>query len=186
MPPEPSRSLNPGLPSRHGIVLVLMPLVLSALSGCGSILSIGASDLAGVAGAGLAAGVTRDAATAAATGLGAQSLAREGVRYLQRRVHRTEQDAIAGVAGGLEPGSVARWSVSHTLPLEDDARGDVVVSRVLGAGTFHCKEIVFSVETTRWREMHRAFYVAMICQDGNRAWRWASAEPSVGRWGGLQ
>ena len=186
MSPEPPQSRNSGFLSRHGLVLALMPLILSPLSGCGSILSIGASDLAGVAGAGLAAGVTRDAATAAATGLGAQSLAREGVRYLQRRVHRTEQEAIAEVAGRLDPGAVARWSVNHTLPLEDDARGEMVVSRILGAGTFHCKEIVFSVETTRWRETRRAFYVAMICQDGNRAWRWASAEPSVGRWGGLQ
>jgi hypothetical protein len=138
-----------------------------------------------VAGAGAAAAVTRNAATAAAVGLGTQSLALEGVRYLQRRVHRTEQNAIATAAGKLEAGAVARWSVAHSLPLEDDARGQVVVSRVFGAESFRCKEIVFSVETTQKGLLKQAFFVATVCRDGD-TWRWASAEPAVARWGGLQ
>ena len=162
---------------------MLSPLL--GLAACGSLLSAGASDVAGVAGAGVAGAVSANAATAAAIGLGTQSLASEGVRYLQRRVHRTEQDAIAAVAGNLPLNTIAPWSVSHSLPLEDDARGQVVVSRTIGNGVFRCKEIVFSVETTEKRQPVRRFYVSTVCKSGD-TWKWASAEPSVARWGGLQ
>ncbi len=158
---------------------------LLALPACGSLLSEGAADVAGVAGAGAASAVTRSAAGAAAIGLGVRSLAAEGVRYAERRVHRTEQDAIAAAAGPLDPGSPAPWSVRHSLPLEDDAAGQVVVSRAFGAGSFRCKEIVFSVDKAARDGLARSFYTATVCQDGP-AWRWASAEPAVARWGGLQ
>jgi hypothetical protein len=151
------------------------------LSGCGSLLTEGASDVAGVAGASAAASVTRNAATAAAIGLGAQSVALEGVHYLERRVHRTEQDAIAAAAGPLVPNAVASWSVRHSLPIEDNEHGQLVVTRVIGNGTMLCKEIVFSVDTKK----HRDFYVATVCRN-DRVWNWATAEPAVPRWGGLQ
>ena len=156
-------------------------LACLGLAGCGSVLSEGSSLVAGVAGAGIAGSVTKNAVVAAGIGLGTQSLAREGVRYLERRVHRAEQEAIAAAAGPLEPGRVGIWSIEHSLPLERDEKGRVVVSRLLGAAQFRCKEIVFSVE----RRAEQAFYVATLCQDGD-AWRWAAAEPSVDRWGGLQ
>ncbi len=114
-----------------------------------------------------------------------RSLAGEGLRFAERRVHRTEQDAIAEVAGPLDPGMVQAWSVRHTVPIEDNEAGQVVVSRAFGAGTFRCKEIVFSVDTATRHGPRRAFYTASICQDG-ATWRWASAEPSTDRWGGLQ
>lgn len=158
---------------------------LLLLSGCGSLLTEGTADLAGVVGAGAASGVTRSAAGAAAIGLGVRSLAAEGLKYTTRRLHRNEQDAIAQAAGPLDPGELQVWSIRHTLPLEDDAQGQVVVSRAFGAGVFRCKEIVFSVDTVEKRLPRRAFYTATICQDG-AAWRWASAEPSTERWGGLQ
>lgn len=165
----------------RGIILV----GLLSLSACSSLLTEGAADVAGVAGAGAASAVTKSAAGAAAIGLGVRSLAAEGVKYAERRVHRTEQDAIATTAGPLEPGAVQAWSVRHSLPIEDDAAGRVVVSRAFGAGAFQCKEIVFSVESvTRGRPV-QAFYTATICRDG-QVWRWASAEPAVARWGGLQ
>jgi hypothetical protein len=157
--------------------------VLSVLmvSGCGSLLTEGASDAAGVAGAGAAASVTRNASVAAAIGLGTQSVALEGVHYLERRVHRAEQDAIAVVAGPLEPGSVAPWSIRHSLPIEDNEHGQLVVSRVIGSDPLLCKEIVFSVDAGKRRD----FYVATVCRSG-KTWRWATAEPAVPRWGGLQ
>jgi uncharacterized protein YceK len=156
-------------------------LLLLLLSGCGSLLTAGASDAAGVVGAGAAASVTKDAATAAAIGLGAQSVAMEGVHYLERRVHRAEQDAIATVAGSLAPGAVASWSINHSLPIESDEHGQLVVSRVIGRPPLLCKEIVFSVDETKTRN----FYVATVCR-GTKTWTWASAEPAVPRWGGLQ
>lgn len=162
--------------------LLLAPILLS---GCSAIIAEGSSDLAGVAGAGIASGITKDATVATAIGLGVRSLASETLKYAQRRLHRNEQDAIATAAGPLEPGAVARWSISHTVPLEPDARGDVTVSRSFGAGAILCKEVVFSVETKRRRVTQRAFYTTAVCRDGG-TWRWASAEPATERWGSLQ
>lgn len=164
---------------------LLMIAGLLMLSGCGSLLSEGTADLAGVAGAGAATAVTKSAAGAAAIGLGVRSLASEGLKYAIRRIHRSEQDAIAQAAGPLEPGALQAWSIRHTLPIEDNEAGQVVVSRTFGVGAFRCKEIVFSVDTVTRQGPQRAFYTATICQDG-ATWRWASAEPATERWGGLQ
>ena len=166
--------------ARIGVLIGLL-----ALPGCSSLLSEGSADVAGIAGAGVASSVTRSAAAAAAIGLGVQSLAAEGVRYTARRIHRTEQNAIAGAAGPLDPGTVAPWQVRHSLPLEPNAAGQVVVSRAFGAGAFNCKEIVFSVDHATRTGAERSFYTATVCRDGE-TWRWASAEPAVARWGGLQ
>lgn len=154
------------------------------LPGCQSLLTEGTADVAGIAGAGAASAVTNSAAGAAAIGLGVRSLASEGLKYVERRLHRAEQDAIATAAGRLAEGSVARWQVSHDIPIEDDEHGEVVVARSFGAGEFHCKDIVFSVETTDRSGPHRAFFTATTCQDDQR-WRRASAEPATERWGGL-
>jgi hypothetical protein len=170
------------LKSQVASTLKLMALLcVLTLPGCGSLLSEGASDLAGIAGAGAAASVTKNAAVAAAIGLGTQSLALEGVHYLERRVHRAEQDALAGVAGPLQPGEVASWSIRHSLPIENDEHGQLVVSRLIGSDPLLCKEIVFSVDTKK----HRDFYVATVCRSG-KTWKWATAEPAVARWNGLQ
>jgi hypothetical protein len=167
--------------NRNQTPTITILTVLLGLSGCGPLLTEGASDAAGVASAGAASSVTKNAAVAAAVGLGAQSVALEGVHYLERRVHRAEQDAIASAAGPLQPGVVASWSIKHSLPIEDNEQGQLVVSRVIGGGALFCKEIVFSVDTSK----RRAFYVATVCRNNN-TWNWASAEPAVPRWGGLQ
>ena len=161
-------------------------LLALALSGCGSLLTEGTADLAGVAGAGAATAVTSSAPVAAGIGLGVRSVAAEGLRYVTRRIHREGQDAIATAAGPLPEGGVARWSVSYSLPLEDDEQGDVAVSRSFGTGPVACKELVFSVERIRrGKPLERAFYTTTICRDGAR-WRWANAEPATERWGPLQ
>jgi hypothetical protein len=170
--------LNENISSTLKLTALLAVLMLS---GCGAVLTEGASDAAGIAGAGAAASVTKNAAVAAAIGLGAQSVALEGVHYLQRRVHRAEQDAIATAAGPLNLNGVAPWSIRHTIPIEDNEHGQLVVSRVLGNGKMLCKEIIFSVDAKKRRD----FYVATVCRS-NDTWKWASAEPAVPRWGGLQ
>jgi hypothetical protein len=169
-------------PSWHGAALATG---LLALSGCGSLLTEGTADLAGVAGAGAASAVTKSAAGAAAIGLGVRSLASEALKYTERRIHKNEQDAIAQAAGPLEPGALQTWSIHHIVPIEVDQSGQVVVSRAFGAGSFRCKEIVFSVDNMAREGLLRAFYTATICRDGD-TWRWASAEPATERWGGLQ
>jgi hypothetical protein len=165
--------------SRYWTLLPLLGVV--GLTGCGSVLTATTSDLAGVAGAGIANSVTSSAAAATAIGLGVASGASAGLQYVERRVHRAEQDSIAATAGPLAPGAVADWKVEHDVPIEPDEHGQLAVVRTVGNADFSCKEIVFSVDEKK----NRAFYTATVCQDG-AMWKWASAEPATERWGSLQ
>lgn len=164
---------------------LLLLAAVFALSGCGSVLTATTSDVAGIAGAGVAGAVSKSPAAAAGIGLGIAAGANAGLQYVERDVHRAEQDQIAQAAGPLAPDEVGHWSVSHTIPIEDDEHGDLVVTRLIGSGDFNCKEIVFSVDTAEKKIVRRAFYTATVCQDGN-TWKWASAEPATARWGALQ
>lgn len=141
--------------------------------------------MAGVGGAAVAASVTSDAAVATGIGVGVQSLAQAGVQRAQKSVHTTFQDKIAAVAGGLAVGEVGSWEMVHPVPIEPASRGEVTVSRTVGARSLECREIVFSVDNGPRAESSKGFYVAMICRDGAR-WKWASAEPATERWGSLQ
>ena len=172
----------------NATVLVALSLAFAAaLSGCSSFYTEGATAGAGIAGAALAAKVTSNAAVATGIGLGAVAAARAGVQYSERVVHRNTQDGIAKIAGPLEVGAIAPWSVTHSMPIEDDEHGRVTVSRTISAGALDCKEIVFSVDhiATKNVPASSAFYVASICRDGEN-WKWASAEPATERWGALQ
>jgi hypothetical protein len=164
---------------------LLLLFAATPLSGCGALLTQGTADAAGVAGAGIAGSVTKDAAVGAAIGLGVASLATTGLQYAERRVHRNEQDRIAEVAGGLPDGVIGTWHVTHTIAIEPSEGGQLVVARSLGGADFACKEIVFSVDGGTAAQPKRAFYTAMVCRDGDR-WKWASAEPATERWGSLQ
>jgi hypothetical protein len=164
-----------------------LPLAVAAgfLSGCESLLSATTVDVAGIAGAGVAGAVTKSPAAAAGIGLGIAAGANAGLQYLERDVHRAEQDRIAEAAGLLAPGVIGHWSVVHSIPIEHDEHGDLVVTRLIGAADFNCKEIVFSVDTVEKKLPQRAFYTATVCQDGE-TWKWASAEPATARWSSLQ
>ena len=170
---------------RKAARLSLLSIPLLGLCSCGSVLTQGSADLAGVAGAGVASAVTSNGAVTAAIGLGVQSVASSSLAFVERRVHRAEQDRIAAAAGPLPVGGVAAWSVSHDIPIENDQHGDVSVSRVISEGELPCKEIVFSVDHDRKAGTQRAFYVSDICRDG-ALWKWATAEPATTRWGSLQ
>jgi hypothetical protein len=163
----------------------LLVFCAGILSGCESLLTATTADVSGIAGAGVAGAVTKSPAAAAGIGLGIAAGANAGLQYLQRDVHRAEQDRIAEAAGPLAPGVVAHWSVAHSIPIEASEHGDLVVTRLVGTADFNCKEIVFSVDTVEKQVPHRAFYTATVCQDG-AAWKWASAEPATARWGSLQ
>jgi hypothetical protein len=167
-------------------------ILLLSLGGCSSLLTEGSSAGAGIAAAGVSRAFTKNGAITAGIGVGAQAAARASVQYLEKRVHRSEQDEIARVAGELKLGGVAPWSISHSLPIEPDNHGEVTVSRVIATVTtgreptgMNCKEIVFSVDTDEDHEPTRAFYTAAICLDRNQ-WKWATAEPATERWGTLQ
>jgi hypothetical protein len=167
--------------------IALAAAVSANLGGCSSFYSESATAGAGIAGAAVAAQVTRNAAVATGIGLGAVAAAQAGVQYTERVAHRHTQDSIARVAGPLQVGAVAPWSVTHSVPIEDDEHGRVTVSRIISSGALDCKEIVFSVDhdATRSAPASSAFYVASVCRDG-AAWKWASAEPATARWGALQ
>jgi hypothetical protein len=168
-------------------IAALAVALSTALSGCGSLYSEGATAGAGIAGAAIAAKVTNNAAVATGIGLGAVAAARAGVQYSERVIHRNTQDSIAVAAGPLAVGAIAPWSITHSVPLEEDEHGRVTVSRTISAGELDCKEIVFSVDKSAIKNVpaSSAFYVASICRDGS-AWKWASAEPATERWGSLQ
>jgi hypothetical protein len=53
------------------------------------------------------------------------------------------------------------------------------VARSFGAA-IPCKDIVFTVEDDG------DLYAATLCRNGAGPWRWATAEPTVRRWGTLQ
>ncbi|MDE1011733.1 MAG: hypothetical protein OSB38_39335 [Paraburkholderia fungorum] len=181
-----STAAKRGRPNATALV-ALAVAITSALSGCSSLYTEGATAGAGVAGAALAAKVTSNAAVATGIGLGAVAAARAGVQYSERVVHKNTQDGIAKIAGPLEVGAIAPWSVTHSMPIEDDEHGRVTVSRTISSGALDCKEIVFSVDQTATQNVpaSSAFYVASICRDGDN-WKWASAEPATERWGALQ
>ena len=160
-------------------------LLVLALSGCGSVLTASTSDVAGIAGAGVAGAVTKSAAAAAGIGLGIAAGANAGLQYTERDAHAAEQDEIAAVAGTLEPNVVGHWENTHIIPIDPNEHGDLVVTRLVGSDSFNCKEIVFSVDTVENEKPHKAFYTATVCLDGT-TWKWASAEPATARWGSLQ
>jgi hypothetical protein len=169
----------------HTGLVIAAPCLAAFLCGCTSVLSEGASAGAGVAAAGITRGATRNAAVITGIGLGVQAVARAGLHYTERKVHQTEQDRIAAVAGSLPVGAIGKWQVAHAIPIEADEQGEVTVSRLLGGGGIVCKEIVFSVDHAGKDGVTREFYTATVCRDGN-AWKWATAEPAIERWGGLQ
>ena len=164
---------------------VLAVATAFAASGCGALLSASTADVAGIASGGISRAITKNAAITTGIGLGVAAGARAGLDYAERKLHQVEQDRIAAVAGQLAPGAVGHWSVEHTVPIEPDEHGDLVVVREFGDTAFACKEIVFSVDTVEDHKPQRAFYLATVCRHG-AVWKWASAEPATERWGSLQ
>lgn len=163
--------------------LAVVLLMLPALAGCSSVLSATTADLAGVGSAAISSGVTKNAALGTGIGLAVAAAADAGLQYVERDVHRAEQEQIAAAAGPLAPGAVASWRVVHRIPIENDEHGKVTVFRVLATSAFTCKEVVFSTENGDGSP--EAFYTTTICFDGSR-WLWAEAEPATSRWGSLQ
>ena len=155
------------------------------LAGCNSLLTESTADAAGVAGAGVAGAVTKNATVGAAIGLGVATAANAGLLYVERRVHTLEQDEIAAAAGPLPPGGIATWRYTQGRPIEPPQHGEVTVSRAFGGADFACKDIVFSVDQGDGADRTRQFFTATICRDG-QVWRWATAEPATARWGSLQ
>ncbi len=167
---------------RRGRCRIAAVLVLSAalLPGCQS--SLG--DLVGAATGTAAAAGTGNPAVGVALGISARAAADYGLRYVTRRWHRTEQDALAAVVGSMEIGEARRWEVRHDLPI-GNKRGEVRVLRAVETPLAECREVLFSTERGEGPDAARRWFVASACRQAE-GWKWAAAEPATERWGSLQ
>lgn len=146
------------------------------LSGCAQFGSV--ADTVATAGIAAAVGSATNPVIGLIAGVAVSFAVDEGVEYAHRRIHGNVQSAIARAAGPLEEGEAAPWAVEEALPLTR-RRGTVQIARRFGAA-IPCKDVVFTVDD------EPEFHVTTICRNGAGTWRWALAEPSVGRWGELQ
>lgn len=158
-------------------VAVLL-LCITLVAGCSS------SSIGGAAGA--ITGVASSAATANpligySVGVTVQAVTDASVKYVFRTWTQQQQDVMAFIAGGLEVGQKAQWEVDRWFYYGNE-QGQLEVMRRINNPLVECKEVAYSVE----KAGHVAEqYVAAICKN-NGQWKWATVEPSVFRWMGLQ
>lgn len=158
--------LTPGL----GVLLLL------SMSSCKAL-----PQIVGLVSGGVAGGATGNPAIGFAVGVGTYAATDYVYKSTRRRWHRSEQDAIAATAGELGEGGNAAWRIRHDLPLGNE-HGTLTVVRSIENPLAVCKQVVFSVEDD---DAAPQWYSADICRQAT-AWKWASAEPAVERWGNLQ
>lgn len=154
--------------------------VAGTLAGCNS--------LGGFAGA--VAAVTTGAATSnPAVGVGVGVAVKSGTDAVVKKIFRDmqadEQNRIAGIAGAMKVGEERPWDISHTIPFHDE-RGEIRVVGVSRNAFTTCKEVMFSVVGGKQEAPTRQWFVTQTCRQPDGEWRWAAAEPAVGRWGSLQ
>ena len=149
------------------------------LAGCSS-----ASQIAGVVTGGLVGVASGSPAVGFAVGVVTDAGASYTFRYIARTRQGAEQDAIAQVAGELPIGSEAAWKIEHTIPTGNE-HGQLRVVRAIDSPLAACKEIMFSVDEGKGEKLERQWFTSDVCKQ-EEAWKWASAEPAVERWGYLQ
>ncbi|WP_284944516.1 hypothetical protein [Acidisoma cladoniae] len=148
----------------------------------------GCSALGGISGA--IAGASTGAVTAnpivgytVAVGVNA------GVDQLQKYVARVrqnaEQDAIVDAVGEMDVGTTRPWKIVHQIPMFDDEHGEMEVTRLIQTPLADCKEVLFTIDQGKQPHLHQTLYVTSACLD-SQGWKWASAEPSINRWGFFQ
>ncbi len=151
-------------------------LLVLLLAGCSAI-----PEITGLVSGGIAGGASANPAVGFGVGVATAAVADYGLKYVTKRWHRSEQDAIAAVAGALPAGGRAPWKIRHDLPFGNE-HGRLQVVRVIENPLAACKEVLFSIQDGDDPE---AWYLTDVCRQEAR-WKWASAEPAVGRWGLLQ
>ncbi len=154
---------------------LLAVLGLTMLGGCTSV-----SDISGLLSGGGAGALTANPAVGYAVGIGVRAGVEEVRRYVVRRRQGGEQDAIAAAAGDAPVGESRPWQIRHTIPI-GNTRGELAVVREYVTPLTTCREVVFSVEDGD----HPTLFTTSLCRQAAR-WKWAAAEPAVGRWGSLQ
>lgn len=150
-------------------------LLLPLLAGCGFV-----ADVSGLAAGGASGAATANPAVGFAVGVGVRAGVDELGRWITRRRHGGEQDAIAQAAGTAPLNEPRPWEIRHTIPF-GNARGTVTALREIPNPLAPCREVLFAVDD----DGRAALFTTTLCHDGAR-WRWAAAEPAVPRWGLLQ
>lgn len=147
-------------------------LLLPVLGGCAVV-----SDIAGLAAGGAAGSATGNPAVGFAVGISVRAGVDELRRYVVRRRHQGEQDAIADVAGAAPLHEPRAWEIRHTIPLGND-RGTLTAIREIATPLATCREILFT-------DQDGGIFTTPVCRQAS-GWKWAAAEPAVDRWGFLQ
>ena len=150
-------------------------VALPLLGGCSFV-----ADLAGLAAGGGAGTATANPAIGFAVGVSVRAGVDELGKYVTRRRHGGEQDAIADAAGSAPLNELRPWRIRHTIPV-GNAHGTLAAVRETVTPLAVCRDVLFTVE----EDGAATPFVTSICRNGDR-WRWATAEPAVPRWGLLQ
>jgi hypothetical protein len=162
-----------------------LPLLLS---GCAAASTAAVNSAGPVSGAAAALGVsavTANPFVAYAAGVGVNAAVTALEKYLSRKLKQGEQDKIAAAVGKLNPGQEMPWEITHFIPI-DEEHGNLTVTRVINSPLATCKEVAFTIITSKDPKAPRPVYITTACQEPGGLWKWAEAEPSAERWGFLQ
>lgn len=168
-----------------GILAVMRRVCLLALAASVTLSGCQSSSIGGATGA--IVGTVSGAATANpvagyAIGVTVQAVVDATVKYVLREWKNDQQNVMANAAGELPIGQIRQWQIRHALPVGNE-RGGIQVVRDIDSPLTRCREVLFTIEQ---ENAPAPAYTSLICRQQNGQWKWATAEPSVARWNGLQ
>ncbi len=166
------------------VLVILLPGCLAACSESSALVTSAGPASGAAAGIGIGA-VTANPLIGYAVGIGTQAAVTALQKYLSRKLHQGQQDNIAAAVATMQPGQEAAWKISYDIPI-GDAHGDVTVTRVITSPLTTCKEVAFTIITSKNPAAPRPVYLTTACEQSDGTWKWAEAEPAVERWGFLQ
>ncbi len=166
------------------VMVLLLPGYLAACSENSALVTSAGPASGAVVGIGLG-GVTANPLIGYAAGIGTEAAVTALQKYLSRKLHQGQQDSIAAAVATMRLGQEAAWKISYDVPI-GDAHGDVTVTRVITSPLTTCKEVAFTIITSKNPATPRPVYLTTACEQSDGTWKWAEAEPAVERWGFLQ
>jgi hypothetical protein len=166
------------------VMVLLLPGLLAACSESGALVTSAGPVSGAVAAIGIGS-VTANPLVGYAVGIGTQAAVTALQRYLSRKLHQGEQDNIAAAIATMQPGQEAAWKIRYDIPIGDE-HGDVAVTRIITSPLTTCKEVAFTIITSKNPAAPRPVYITTACEQTDGTWKWAEAEPAVERWGFLQ
>ena len=166
------------------VMVLLLNGLLAACSESGVLITSAGPVSGAAAGLGISA-VTANPVIGYAVGIGTQAAVTALQKYLSRKLHQGQQDTIAAAIATMQPGQEAAWKIAYDIPI-GDAHGDVTVTRIIDSPLTTCKEVAFTLITSKNPAAPRPVYITTACEQTDGTWKWAEAEPAVERWGFLQ